>query len=101
VGRSPGALNGMVAQSEPAFRSREASEAAARKSEERMRRFVADASHELRTPLTSIRGFAQLHRQGAAASPEDVARVMRRVESSAAQMGVLVDDLLLLARLDQ
>jgi two-component system OmpR family sensor kinase len=66
-----------------------------------MRRFVADASHELRTPLTSIRGFAELYRQGAAPKPADVARVLRRVEDAAAQMGVLVDDLLLLARLDQ
>lgn len=101
VGRLSRALNGMLAQIESAFRAREASEVAARASEDRMRRFVADASHELRTPLTSIRGFAELYRQGAAAEPEDVARVMRRVEDSAAQMGVLVDDLLLLARLDQ
>jgi two-component system OmpR family sensor kinase len=66
-----------------------------------MRRFVADASHELRTPLTSIRGFAELYRQGAVQSPEDVARILRRVEDEAARMGLLVDDLLLLARLDQ
>jgi two-component system OmpR family sensor kinase len=101
VGRLSRALNGMLAQIESAFRAREASEVAARASEDKMRRFVADASHELRTPLTSIRGFAELYRQGAAAEPEDIARVMRRVEDSAAQMGVLVDDLLLLARLDQ
>ncbi|MDQ1664861.1 MAG: two-component system, OmpR family, sensor kinase [Actinomycetota bacterium] len=101
VGGLSRALNGMLAQIESAFRAREASEVAARASEDRMRRFVADASHELRTPLTSIRGFAELYRQGAASRPEDVARVMRRVEDSAAQMGVLVDDLLLLARLDQ
>jgi two-component system OmpR family sensor kinase len=66
-----------------------------------MRRFVADASHELRTPLTSIRGYAELYRQGAATSPEDVAGVLRRIEDQAARMGLLVDDLLLLARLDQ
>jgi two-component system OmpR family sensor kinase len=101
VGRLSRALNGMLVQIESAFRAREASEVAARASEEKMRRFVADASHELRTPLTSIRGFAELYRQGAAPKPADVARVMRRVEDSAAQMGVLVDDLLLLARLDQ
>ena len=101
VGRLSRALNGMLVQIESAFRAREASEVAARASEDKMRRFVADASHELRTPLTSIRGFAELYRQGAAPKPEDVARVMRRVEDSAAQMGVLVDDLLLLARLDQ
>ena len=101
VGRLSRALNGMLVQIESAFRAQEASEVAARASEDKMRRFVADASHELRTPLTSIRGFAELYRQGAAPKPADVARVMRRVEDSAAQMGVLVDDLLLLARLDQ
>src|SRR6185369_16594820 len=101
VGRLSRALNGMLAQIETAFRSREASEAAARKSEERMRRFVADASHELRTPLTSIRGFAELYRQGAVPDPESLDRVMRRVEDEAARMGLLVEDLLLLARLDQ
>jgi two-component system OmpR family sensor kinase len=101
VGRLSQALNGMLVQIESAFRAQEASEIAARASEEKMRRFVADASHELRTPLTSIRGFSELYRQGAAPKPADVAKVMRRVEDSAAQMGVLVDDLLLLARLDQ
>ena len=70
-------------------------------SEDRLRRFVADASHELRTPLTSIRGYAELFRRGAAERPEDLARAMRRIEDEAARMGVLVDDLLLLARLDQ
>jgi two-component system, OmpR family, sensor kinase len=101
VGRLSRALNGMLAQIESAFRSREASEAQARRSEERMRRFVTDASHELRTPLTSIRGFAELYRQGAASAPEDVPRLMRRIEEAAARMGLLVEDLLLLARLDQ
>jgi two-component system OmpR family sensor kinase len=101
VGRLSRALNGMLAQIESAFRSREASEAAARRSEERMRRFVTDASHELRTPLTSIRGFAELYRQGAASAPADVPRLMRRIEDAAARMGLLVEDLLLLARLDQ
>lgn len=66
-----------------------------------MRQFVADASHELRTPLTSIRGFAELFRQGAVSDPEELERVMRRIEDEGARMGVLVDDLLLLARLDQ
>jgi two-component system OmpR family sensor kinase len=87
----------MLAQIESAFRIQQASEAAARSSEERMRRFIADASHELRTPLTSIRGFAELYRQGAA---DDVPRLMSRIESEAARMGLLVEDLLLLARLD-
>ncbi len=97
VGQLSGALNGMLAQIESAFRTQQASEMAARSSEERMRRFVADASHELRTPLTSIRGFAELYRQGAA---DDVPRLMSRIESEAARMGLLVEDLLLLARLD-
>ena len=97
VGQLSSALNGMLAQIESAFRTQQASEAAARTSEERMRRFVADASHELRTPLTSIRGFAELYRQGAA---DDVPRLMGRIESEADRMGLLVEDLLLLARLD-
>ena len=67
----------------------------------RLRRFVADASHELRTPLTSIRGYAELFRRGASEHPEDLEVVMRRIEDESARMGVLVDDLLLLARLDQ
>ncbi|MGB9378193.1 MAG: HAMP domain-containing sensor histidine kinase [Mycobacteriales bacterium] len=101
LGRLSTALNGMLAQIESAFRVRQASETAARASEDRMRRFVADASHELRTPLTSIRGFAELYRQGAPTGAEDVSRYMRRIEDAAARMGLLVDDLLLLARLDQ
>ncbi|MGI9005585.1 MAG: sensor histidine kinase [Streptosporangiaceae bacterium] len=149
LGRS---LNMMLAQIETAFQARTASEEAARmseeaatrsalaasSSEERMRRFVADASHELRTPLTAIRGFAEYYRQrgGVADGPgsgngqpsgrehsaradgkgleaavggrpdgpltsTDLDRIIERVESEAARMGVLVDDLLLLARLDQ
>src|SRR3712207_6093246 len=66
-----------------------------------MRRFVADASHELRTPLTSIRGFAELYRQGAARSEDDVARLMQRIEAEGGRMGLLIEDLLLLARMDQ
>jgi two-component system OmpR family sensor kinase len=100
VGRLAAALNTMLHQVESAFREREVSEAAARRSEQRMRRFVGDASHELRTPLTSIRGFAELYRQGAA-GPDDVPRLMRRIEDEGARMGLLVDDLLLLARLDE
>jgi two-component system OmpR family sensor kinase len=101
VGRLAQTFNTMVERIESAFRARERSETSARSSEERMRRFVADASHELRTPLTSIRGYAELYRQGAATSPEDVAGVLRRIEEQAARMGLLVDDLLLLARLDR
>ena len=84
----------MLAHIEAAFEQR-------RRSEERLRRFVADASHELRTPLTSIRGYAELFRRGADARPRISAKSMSNIESEASRMGVLVDDLLLLARLDQ
>jgi len=70
-------------------------------SDAKLRRFVADASHELRTPLTSIRGYAELFRRGADQHPDDLAKTMRRIEDEAVRMGILVDDLLLLARLDQ
>jgi two-component system OmpR family sensor kinase len=101
VGRLSEALNMMLGQIERAFQVQRESEQSARRSEEQMRQFVADASHELRTPLTSIRGFAELFRQGAVSDPEELERVMRRIEDEGARMGVLVDDLLLLARLDQ
>ena len=111
VGRLGRSLNTMLAQIEMAFRERAASESAARGSENRMRQFVSDASHELRTPLTAIRGFAEYYRQrggvqnGTADSGglprEDLDRIMQRVEQESARMGVLVEDLLLLARLDQ
>ncbi|MFA5707137.1 sensor histidine kinase [Mycolicibacterium sp.] len=97
VGRLTLALNGMLAQIQRAVAATEASAAKARNSEEKMRRFITDASHELRTPLTTIRGFAELYRQGAAT---DVEMLMSRIESESARMGVLVEDLLLLARLD-
>jgi two-component system OmpR family sensor kinase len=101
VGRLTTALNGMLARIEAAFRAQQASEEQARASEARMRRFVADASHELRTPLTSIRGFAELYRQGAVRTPEETRRLMQRIEAEGARMGLLVEDLLQLARLDQ
>jgi two-component system OmpR family sensor kinase len=101
VGRLSRALNAMLAQIEGAFTARATSESRARRSEERMRQFVADASHELRTPLTSIRGFAELYRQGAAREPEQTATLLKRIEEEAERMGLLVEDLLLLARLDQ
>jgi two-component system OmpR family sensor kinase len=94
VGRLGIALNRMLDRLEDAFAAREASQ-------ERLRRFIADASHELRTPLVSIRGYAELFRMGAAREPEDVAKAMRRIEEEAARMGVLVEDLLTLARLDE
>ncbi|CAN5331622.1 HAMP domain-containing sensor histidine kinase [soil metagenome] len=97
VGQLSLALNGMLAQIQRAVAASEDSAEQARKSEERMRRFITDASHELRTPLTTIRGFAELYRQGAA---RDMEMVMSRIESEASRMGLLVEDLLLLARLD-
>jgi two-component system OmpR family sensor kinase len=101
VGRLGNALNGMLTQIETAFRAQAESETTARESEGRMRRFVADASHELRTPLSVIRGFAEYYRQRKDVSPEELDRLIGRVENEAVRMGVLVDDLLLLARLDQ
>ena len=97
VGRLSLALNGMLAQIQRALASSEQSAEQARTSEDRMRRFITDASHELRTPLTTIRGFAELYRQGAA---RDVEMLMGRIESESRRMGLLVEDLLLLARLD-
>ena len=94
IGRLSTALNHMLEQIEASFREREASEA-------RVRRFAADASHELRTPLTSIRGYSELYRRGAVSSPGDLATTMSRIETEAQRMGVLVEDLLLLARLDE
>ncbi len=94
VGRLGAALNAMLSTIERAFGIQRASE-------ERLRRFLADASHELRTPVTSIRGYAELFRRGAANRPEDLALAMRRIEEEAQRMGLLVEDLLLLARLDQ
>jgi two-component system, OmpR family, sensor kinase len=86
-------LNVMLAQIEQSFAAREASE-------DRMRQFVADASHELRTPLAAVRGYAELYRQGAVREPADVASAMSRIEGEAGRMGGLVEDLLVLARLD-
>ncbi|HWS59277.1 MAG TPA: ATP-binding protein [Actinotalea sp.] len=94
VGRLAAALNGMLGQIEHAFADRSASE-------ERMRRFVADASHELRTPLATIRGYGELYRMGALSTPAEVGDSMRRIETSATRMGSLVEDLLALARLDE
>jgi two-component system OmpR family sensor kinase len=93
LGRLGAALNEMLAQIERGIQARLANE-------ERLRRFVADAAHELRTPLTSLRGYAELYRQGACPDEESVNHVMRRIAAEGARMGRLVDDLLLLARLD-
>ncbi|GAB4582845.1 HAMP domain-containing sensor histidine kinase [Nocardia sp. IFM 10818] len=90
-------LNTMLTQIQQAFATTAASEEAARASEAKMRRFVADASHELRTPLTTIRGFSELYRQGALT---DSGALMDRIEHESHRMGLLVEDLLMLARLD-
>jgi two-component system, OmpR family, sensor kinase len=94
VGQLGDALNTMLAEIERAFDERLAAEG-------RLRQFVADASHELRTPVTSIRGYAELFRRGAGDRPADLANVMRRIEQEGKRMGELVEELLLLARLDQ
>jgi two-component system OmpR family sensor kinase len=94
VGRLGAALNTMLGRIERAFAEREASE-------ERLRRFLADASHELRTPLTSIRGYAEAFRLGPARDPEKLETAMNRIEEEAGRMGLLVNELLTLARLDE
>jgi two-component system OmpR family sensor kinase len=94
VGQVGQAINTMLDNVESALHARQ-------ESETQVRQFVADASHELRTPLTSIRGFAELYRQGAVRTEDDVQRLMGRIEAEGARMGTLVEDLLLLARLDQ
>ena len=94
VGRLSASLNTMLGRIEESF-------AARTESENKLRRFVADASHELRTPLTSIRGFAELHRQGAVTGEADTKQLLSRIEGESIRMGSLVEDLLLLARLDQ
>jgi two-component system OmpR family sensor kinase len=94
IGRLGLALNGMLERLEDAFARRDQSEA-------QLRRFVSSASHELRTPLTSIRGYAALLRRGARHNPEDLEKSISRIESEATRMAGLIDDLLLLARLDE
>jgi len=94
VGRLGLALNAMLGQIETAFNARAESEA-------RLRRFIADASHELRTPLSAVRAYAELFRRGAAQRPDDLQRSMEGIERESERMGLLVDDLLLLARLDE
>ncbi|MGB8022278.1 MAG: HAMP domain-containing sensor histidine kinase [Candidatus Nanopelagicales bacterium] len=108
VGSLAASFNTMVDTLQGAFAAQQASErmaresaAAAQESEGRMRQFIADASHELRTPLTSVRGFAELYRIGAVPPGAALDDAMGRIEAEASRMGVLVDDLLLLARLDQ
>jgi two-component system OmpR family sensor kinase len=94
VGRLVSTLNTMLGRIEESFAARV-------ESESKLRRFVADASHELRTPITAIRGFAELHRQGAVTGEEKTKDLIGRIENESKRMGSLVEDLLLLARLDQ
>ena len=94
IGRLGLALNTMLSQIEAAFAERT-------RSENRLRRFIADASHELRTPLTSVRGYAEMLRRGAEHSQRDSALARRRIEEESVRMSVMVDDMLVLARLGQ
>jgi two-component system OmpR family sensor kinase len=94
VGRLSTSLNTMLSRIEEAFDART-------QSEDKLRRFVADASHELRTPLTAIRGFAELHRQGAVPAGEKTNELIERIEKESMRMGYLVEDLLMLARMDK
>ena len=94
VGRLVNTLNMMLGRIEESFAARVDSES-------KLRRFVADASHELRTPITAIRGFAELHRQGAVTGEEKTKELIGRIENESKRMGSLVEELLLLARLDQ
>ena len=101
VGRLADALDTMLGRIEAAYRARADGEAHALRSEDRMRRFVADASHELRTPLTSVRGLAEYGlQQGDAASPDELLRLMTLIGTRPSRMGRLVEDLLMLARFD-
>nr|WP_326957183.1 MULTISPECIES: ATP-binding protein [Brevibacterium] len=94
LGRLSASLNTMLGHIEDSFDGRT-------RSEKRIRQFVSDASHELRTPLVTIRGYAELFRQGAIRDPEQVGQAMERIEAEAKRMGVLVEDLVVLARLDE
>src|SRR5262249_57741022 len=94
VGRLGVSMNAMLGQIESAFKTRQASE-------RKLRQFVADASHELRTPLAAVRAYAELFGRGAADRPDDLARSMSGISRESERMSLLVDDLLLLARLDE
>ena len=101
IGRLSAALNTMLGTIRRAFGERDATEAALRESEERMRRFVADVSHELRTPLAAVSAYTELFDRGARDRPNDLARAMHGINVEAARMHELVEELLLLARLDE
>ncbi|GAA4486665.1 HAMP domain-containing sensor histidine kinase [Microbacterium panaciterrae] len=94
VGRLNSAINTMLDRVDASLAQRD-------RTVQQMRRFIGDASHELRTPLVSVRGYAELYRMGAIKPGEDTTRAMDRIEKEALRMGVLVEDLLALARLDE
>jgi two-component system OmpR family sensor kinase len=101
VGRLGAAFDSMLDQVEAGFAQQQAALEAKARSEERLRRFVADASHELRTPLTAVRGYADLYHAGGLSDPAELGAAMDRIRTESRRMGSLVDDLLTLARLDQ
>jgi two-component system OmpR family sensor kinase len=101
IGRLGRLLNTMLGQIESAFQARETALQAREASELKLRRFVADASHELRTPVAAVRAYAELFSRGAADHPEDLERSMRGVKQASERMSVLVDELFLLAHLDE
>ncbi len=101
VGRLAAALNTMLRRIRGAFSERDAKERALEESEARMRRFVADVSHELRTPLAAVTAYTELFERGARDRPEDLERALRGISLEASRMGELVEELLLLAHLDE
>jgi two-component system OmpR family sensor kinase len=101
VGRLANTLNVMLSRIQQAFAQRDATEADLRATEERLRRFVADASHELRTPIAAVSAYAELFERGASSRPEDLSRVLQGIRAETGRMGRLVEDLLLLARFDE
>ena len=101
VGRLGHAFDAMLDQIQAAFESQQAALVAKERSESQLRQFVADASHELRTPLTAVRGYAELYRAGGLSEEAALEQAMARIGTESRRMGALVEDLLLLARLDQ
>ena len=101
VGRLGAAFDTMLDRIESSFTAQQAALDEKARSEDRLRRFVSDASHELRTPLTAVRGYSDLYRAGGLADPADLEQAMDRIGTESRRMALLVDDLLLLARLDQ
>jgi two-component system OmpR family sensor kinase len=101
VGRLAATLNVMLGRIREAFNERDRTEAELRRSEEQLRRFVADASHELRTPLAAVSAYAELFERASREHPQDLERILGGIKGEAARMTVLVNDLLLLARLDE